>query len=47
MKVIDTQVEYDEYTDDCFLVTKYDTGAIHIEPITAEEGAKYQAQHGF
>lgn len=45
MKIIDQQIKYDLKT--CYLYTKFSDGSIKGEPLTAEEAALFQAQHGY
>jgi len=47
MKIVAQKIDWDEKTNKCFLITKFEDGSILNEPLTTEEASQWYAENKF
>lgn len=46
-EIVNQDIDWDEKTNVCTLITKYADGSILSEPMTSEEAARWTAEHKY
>lgn len=46
-KIVNQQIKWTEEDNSCLLVTKFDNGALAVDPLTPEEAAQWTSERKF